>query len=149
MIGNRITFSVALAVSILGAAAALKYAQGLELIGADFARRAMQVTIGLVLAAYANVMPKEIGRWRASAAAARRSQSALRVSGWTMTLAGLTYAALWTFAPMAVADVAATAVVAAATVITVAYAAGTFLMCRRSPGKAALGPTDVAIDLEN
>jgi hypothetical protein len=151
MIRHRIAFSVALALSILVTAAALKYAQGLEVIGSDFARRAMQVMIGLVLAGYGNVMPKEIGQWRASAAAARRSQSALRVGGWSMTLAGLTYAGLWAFAPMAVADVAATSVVAFATVLMAAYAARTFFLCRRNRAGHGEAVTSEAVilDLEN
>jgi hypothetical protein len=49
----------------------------------------MQVMIGVILAAYANLMPKDLGQWRASARAAARSQSALRVGGWSLTLGGL------------------------------------------------------------
>ena len=72
MILKRTSFAVALAVLILGTAAALRYAQGLDLIGADAARRTMQVMIGLILAAYANLMPKDVGRWRSRRAVARR-----------------------------------------------------------------------------
>ena len=77
---KRTTFAVAFAVLILGMAASLKYAQSLELIAPDAAKRTMQVAIGLMLAAYANLMPKDVGPWRASALAMARSQSALRVA---------------------------------------------------------------------
>ena len=130
MILKRISVAVAVAVLILGTAAGLSYAQRLDLIGPDAARRTMQVMIGLILAAYSNLMPKDIGRWRASVLAAARAQSALRVGGWSMTLAGLAYAALWAFAPLGFADVASTGVVALAMLITMGYAGWTLLSCR-------------------
>ena len=114
-----------------GTAAALSYAQGIDLIDSDAARRTMQVMIGLILAAYSNLMPKDVGRWRASARAMARAQSALRVGGWSLTLAGLAYAGLWAFAPLAVADVAAMVVVAVAMLITMGYGGWTFASCRR------------------
>jgi len=121
---------LALAVFILAAAAALRYAQDLESISPDAAKRAMQVMIGLILAAYANLMPKDVGQWRASARATARSQSALRVGGWSLTLAGLGYAGLWAVAPIAVADVAAMVIVAVATLVTVGYGVWAFVSCR-------------------
>ncbi len=130
MILKRIAIALALAVFILAAAAALRYAQDLGSISPDAARRAMQVTIGLILAAYANLMPKDVGRWRASARAAARSQSVLRVGGWSLTLAGLGHAGLWAVAPIALADVAATAIVAIATLVTVGYGVWAFASCR-------------------
>jgi hypothetical protein len=129
---KRTAFAVALAALILGMAAGLRYAQSLDLIGPDAARRIMQVTIGLMLAAYSNLMPKDVGPWRSSAAAVARTQSALRVGGWSMTLAGLAYAGLWAFAPLAFADVASTVVVASAMVITMGYGGWTLLACRAS-----------------
>ena len=132
MILKRTTFAVAFAVLVLGMAASLKYAQSLDLIAPDAAKRTMQVTIGLMLAAYANLMPKDVGPWRSSAAAVARTQSALRVGGWSMTLAGLAYAGLWAFAPLAFADVASTVVVASAMVITMGYGGWMMLACRVS-----------------
>jgi hypothetical protein len=132
MVLKRMSFALAIAGLILAAAAALEYAQSLEIIGAEPAKRTMQVMIGLILAAYANVMPKDIGQWRASLRAATRSQSALRVGGWSLTLAGLGYAGLWAFAPIAFADVAATAVVAAATLVTTGYGVWALVSCRWS-----------------
>lgn len=138
MILRRISVSLAVAAVILVAAVALKYAQGLEMIGADAARRTMQVTIGLILAAYANLMPKDIGQLRTSARAAARSQSVVRVGGWSLTLAGLAYALLWAFTPIAFADVAAMAVVAAATAVTVGYGVWVLLWCRVLKNRATV-----------
>jgi hypothetical protein len=127
---KRTSFAVAIAVLILGTAAALRYMQGLDLIEPDVARRTMQVMIGLILAAYANLMPKDVGRWRASARAAARAQSVLRVGGWSMALAGLAYAGLWAFAPLAFANIASMVVVAAAMLITMGYGGWALLACR-------------------
>ena len=130
MILKRTSFAITLAVLVVGMAAGLQYAQSLDLIGSDAGRRTMQVTIGLMLAAYSNLMPKDVGPWRASALAVARSQSALRVGGWSMTLAGLAYAGFWAFAPLAFADVASMVIVASALLITMGYGAWTLLACR-------------------
>lgn len=130
MITKRLLSAIALAVLLLGTSAALAYAQRLDLIEPDTARRLVQVMIGLMLAAYANLMPKDVGRWPASPVAVARAQSALRVGGWSLTLAGLAHAGLWAFAPMAFANTASTVVVAAATLVTMGYGGRTLLACR-------------------
>lgn len=137
MIVNRLAVAIAIALFILAAAAGLKYAEGAGLLGQEAARRAMQVLIGLLLAAYANIMPKQLGRLRGSPLAQARAQSALRVGGWSITLAGLAYAALWALAPLPVADIASMAVVAAALVATLGYAVWAFTACRGA-GDAAV-----------
>lgn len=129
---KRTSVALAFAIFILGSAAALSYAKSLGLIGPDAARATMQVMIGLMLAAYSNLMPKDLGAWRGSPETMARSQSALRVGGWSMTLAGLIYAGLWAFAPLAVADVASMAVVGAALLITLGYGGWTLFACRSS-----------------
>src|SRR5690606_40631657 len=132
MMLKRTSVAIVLAILILGVSAVLSYAQNAGLIGAGPARRTMQVLIGLSLAAYANLMPKEIGAWRASTAAMARAQSVRRVGGWSMTLAGLTYAALWAFAPLDVANIASVAVVAVAMLITLGYGGWSIFACRPS-----------------
>ncbi|MBA3639274.1 MAG: hypothetical protein M3541_09055 [Acidobacteriota bacterium] len=47
-----------------------------------------------------------------------------------MTLAGLAHAGIWAFAPLPIANVAAMAVVASATLITLGYGGRTLLACR-------------------
>ena len=130
MILKRLSTAIAIAVLFLGAAAALTYAQRLDLIGPDAARRTLQVLSGLILAVYANLMPKDIGPWRASTVAAARAQSALRVGGWSMTVAGVAYAGLWAFAPLGVANIAGMIIVAAAMLITMGFGGWTLLACR-------------------
>lgn len=131
---KRFGWAIALAAFILGSALALRYAEGAGMIDADGARRAMQVLIGLMLAGYANLMPKQLGRARSTPEAEAAAQTALRVGGWSLTIAGLTYAALWAFAPLDIADTAGLLVVAAATLATLGYAVWAFTACRRDRG---------------
>jgi hypothetical protein len=92
-----------------------KYAQAAHMIAPDTAARAVQVAIGLMLAIYANFMPKRV--------AAERTRIALRAGGWAFTLAGLGYALLWAFAGRALAEPFSTALVASALLVCLAYAA--------------------------
>lgn len=133
MIVKRLVPALVLAAVFLAIAAGLRFAAGEGMMTDDLAQRAVQVLIGLGLAAYANVMPKQIGGPRKSAEAETRSQAALRVGGWSMTLAGLAYAGLWAFAPRDFADIAGMVVVAGAMVLTLGYAVWCFTTCRRSP----------------
>ncbi len=130
---QRLGWAIALAAFILGSALALRYAESAGAIGADDVRRAMQVLIGLMLAGYANLMPKQ-GRGVGSLAAQTRVQTALRVGGWSLTLGGLIYAGLWAFAPLGIADTAGLFVIAAATLLTLGYAVWAFMACRGDRG---------------
>jgi len=137
MITRQIGSAVAIAALILAVAAGLRFAESVGMIGADGATRTMQVLIGLILAAYANFMPKQIGRARSSPQAESVAQAALRVGGWSLTLAGLAYAGLWAFAPLPVADIASMIVVAAALVLSLGYALWSFTTCRSARDAAA------------
>lgn len=128
---NRIPVALTIAAVIIGSSAALTYAGNRDLIGDETVQRIMQVMFGLVLAAYANVAPKELGRWR-SVEAAKRSQSAARVGGWSLTLAGVGYAALWALTPVDFAGIAGIVLVGAATLLAVSYGARAFVLCRRT-----------------
>ncbi len=132
MIRKRLLVSVAVAGFILASAAALRYTQALQIIDADFARRTMQVIIGLILAAYGNFMPKDVAALRGSACAPSRSQSILRVGGWSIALAGLAYAYLWAFAPIAFADIASMIVVIGALFVMAGYCGWAVLSCRNA-----------------
>lgn len=134
---KRLGWAIALAAFILGSAFALRYAEGAGLIGPDGARRAMQVLIGLMLAGYANLMPKQLGRPRGSPRAEAAAQAALRVGGWSLTMAGVAYAGLWAFMPLEIADTAGLVVVATATLLTLGYSVWTFTTCRRADGASA------------
>jgi hypothetical protein len=138
MIIKRLGFSVALAALLIGTAAVLRYGQGAGWVTEDTAERAIQVLVGLMLAAYANIMPKDLGRSLGSIRAAAAAQRAVRIGAWSLTLAGLASAALWVFAPRAVADIGSIVVVASAMAITLAFAGWTFATCRRT---SLPGPT--------
>jgi hypothetical protein len=118
------------AVFLIGTAAALAYARRAGLVDPEIGRRIVQVIVGLGLAAYANFMPKQLGRAATSPRVEAVTQAALRVSGWSFSLAGLLYAALWAFAPLAFADIASLAAVVAAMAITIGYALWTGVTCR-------------------
>jgi hypothetical protein len=130
MIKRPIAVALALALLILGAAASLRYAQSASWLSEAWSRRLMQILIGFMLAAYANLIPKQIGRPRGSPRAESAAQAALRVGGWSFTLAGLAYVGLWGFAPLPFADIASMIVVAVAIAVTLAYVLWSFATCR-------------------
>lgn len=127
---HRLMAGLTVAALMLALAFTLRFATAAGLVDAEAARRILQVVIGLGLASYANLMPKQLGPMKRSPLAQARIQAALRVGGWSLSLAGLAYAGLWAFAPLGTADDLATLVVAAATVTTMAYAAWTYAACR-------------------
>ena len=137
MIVKQLGLALGLAAATLAAAAGLRYAQGAGVLAPDGARQAIQVLIGLGFAAYANAMPKQIGPAHGSLRAQARTQAALRVGGWSFTLAGLAYAALWAFASQPVADVAGMSVVASALATTLGYAVWSFAACRTTSADQA------------
>jgi hypothetical protein len=69
---------------------------------------------GLMIAYYGNRAPKVV------APSAYALQIA-RVSGWSSVLSGLVYAGLWAFAPIQVAIIFGTGVVAAGLIVTLGY----------------------------
>lgn len=131
MMIKRLGFALGVAAAFLAIAAGLRFAAVEGMIAEDLAQRIVQVLVGLGLAAYANVMPKQISGPRRSVEAETRSQAALRVTGWSMTLAGLAYAGFWAFAPLPVADTVSLVPVVVAMVLTLGYAVWSFTACRR------------------
>ena len=125
-----ILLALAFAVLIFAVSFGLRFAENAGMIGAEEARRTMQVLIGLGFAAYANMMPKQLWNMRGSARAEAWAQRGLRVGGWSMMLGGLAFAGLWAFAPLAIADVASKAVLASATAVTIGYALWSYFVCR-------------------
>ncbi|MET0309568.1 MAG: hypothetical protein ABW023_12755 [Sphingomonas sp.] len=130
MIVRPIALAIVLGALFLAFAGALRFAGHAGWLAPDQAEQIVQVAIGLGLAAYANLMPKRIGRMRGSPEAERRSQAALRVGGRAMVLAGLAFAGFSAFAPTAFRGMAAMACVATALVVTLGYAWWTFTACR-------------------
>ena len=80
----------------------------------DMVNRVVMGSIGLMVAAFGNRMPKKFvpDEW------ARR---ATRVGGWSMAVSGLVYAALWAFAPHQIAVIAGSAAIIAGIAVTSWY----------------------------
>ena len=119
--------AMALAVVFLGLTVLMKVAERNGLITGDVGDRAFMVLMGLIIAGYGNVVPKQLKRPRATPEAEARVQAALRVCGWVMTLAGLAVAGIWTFAPEAVAEPVSMLALFAAFLVVLFYG----LRCRR------------------
>ena len=118
---KRYAAPLGLAAGFIGAALGLNFATGGGLIDSDTAARIVQVLMGLVLVGYGNVLPKKLSRPRATPEAERRTQTALRTTGWTLTLAGLVWAGLWTVAPESVARPLGMLAVAGALIAAIGY----------------------------
>lgn len=134
---RRMGFALAVAAGILATSALSRYLQATDVISAEAGRRLIQVVVGLALGVWGNYMPKSLITPVSTAVCATgRARSAIRVGGWSMTLAGLSYAGLWAFAPLPLAKVGSTAALIVAMVIMFTYGAWTLLYCRprRLPG---------------
>jgi len=136
MTSKPITTGVIAAVAILAGAAAIKAAERSGVLSAEGGMRAFQAVMGLMVAFYGNLIPKGLSRIR-SIEAERRKQSALRVSGWAFTLAGLAYAALYALAPLAIADKASDGAIIGAIAITLIYSLWCFAAGPRANGGGA------------
>lgn len=99
-----IATSIAAALFILVATLVLRELVHAGMLDGSVGTRAMMVTNGVIVALCGNLVPKTLAAPRASFAAERRMQAALRSAGLVMTLAGVTYALLWLAAPEAIAQ---------------------------------------------
>ena len=118
---NRIIPALGLAAVIIATALAASYAKSEGMISPDLGDRIVMVVVGLVLVVLNNAIPKQLAPPQASARAEALGQSVRRVFGWTMTLGGLAWAAIWAFAPMAVAKPLAIAAMVSAMAIALGY----------------------------
>jgi hypothetical protein len=66
--------------------------------------RGQGVVTGLILAVIGNYVPKMIGPVTARRCSPAATQSVQRFAGWVFTLMGLTYGAVWVFAPVEAAS---------------------------------------------
>ena len=114
----------------LAITAAVRHAGTLGYLGEETIDRAVQVMIGLGLALWSNFTPKQIGPVGPLQVEAWK-QRLLRLTGWSMMLAGLAYAALHAFAPLDIARTASIIIVAAAMALTLAYTVRVAAACRK------------------
>lgn len=117
MMSRSIVQGLALGAAMLAAAAALKLAGHAGLVSSEMVGRGCQAITGLVLAVYANFIPKTPPAL-ASHPMAHRGQALLRLTGWAYTVAGLVYAAASLFAPLGLSTTLSVGAVAVAFVLT-------------------------------
>lgn len=128
---NRtILFTLIATVIFLGVTFALRQAGTLGYLSEETVRRSVQVMIGLGLAAWSNFTPKQIGVAGSPQAEAWK-QRLLRVIGWSMVLAGVSYAGLWAFTPFHFANTASIVVVVTALAVTLGYMMRANAACRK------------------
>lgn len=99
---------------VIAMALAMTQARKLGYVDGDTVTRVVIAMNGLVIAWYGNRMPK---RFFPSELARKVS----RLGGWSMTISGLVYVALWAFAPIGVAVAAGSAAVLAGVALPLAY----------------------------
>lgn len=66
----------------------------------DIAIRLVNIVIGLVLARYGNIVPRQLVRYEQDSDRPARRQACLRFCGWAFALGGLGYAAIWLALPI-------------------------------------------------
>lgn len=111
---KEVVSSLAWGIGIVVLALVASLARKLGYVDSDTVTRLVIAATGLMIAAFGNRMPKAF-------VPSQRARQVQRVGGWSLVLSGIVYAGLWAFAPMQVAVVAGTAVVAAGLVVTVGY----------------------------
>jgi len=99
-----IATSIAAALFILVATLVLRELVHAGMLDGSVGTRAVMMANGVIVALCGNLIPKTLAAPRASLAAERRMQAALRSAGLAMTLAGALYALLWLAAPEAIAQ---------------------------------------------
>ncbi|TWT21420.1 hypothetical protein FQY83_08755 [Luteimonas marina] len=130
---KHVLFAVKLAAVMIGAALLLALARKQGWIDHGLVVRAYNVVMGLALAVYFNVMPKVMHEAPPrSMREATLAQAVARVSGWTMTLAFLAWAALWAFAPQEIAKAGSLAAVGASVAVMLGYTVWKSVAGRRS-----------------
>ncbi|HEY4144079.1 hypothetical protein [Pinirhizobacter sp.] len=129
---KQIVFSLKLAAVMLGGSLLLVLARKQGWVDAEHVLRANNVILGLALAAFSNATPKMLNGPPRSLHHATLAQAAGRVSGWTMTVAFLIWAALWAFAPREYATILSVAAVVASVVVSIGYAVWKSAACRAS-----------------
>lgn len=109
-----VLISLAWGVGIVVLALVASYARNIGMIDQESVQRLVLGATGLMVAAFGNRMPKAFAPTVAA-------QQVKRVGGWSMTISGLIYAALWAFAPFDTAVVGGSAAIVAGMVVTFAY----------------------------
>ncbi len=111
--------------AVIALALGATWARKLGYVEADTVTRLVFGSNGLMIAWYGNRIPKAF-------VASPQARRAKRVAGWSMTISGLVYAALWAFVPIPVAIWGGSAAVLAGIAATIGYC-----LSLQSKGKTA------------
>lgn len=114
------TFLILAAMQV-GGALLLTFARVQGMIDGETATRGVMALIGLGMVGYGNLIPKMLEGPPRTVRETMTAQAVLRFSGWSLTLAGIIWSALWIFAPRDVALFAGVSVVALSIVATIGY----------------------------
>lgn len=95
---RKVTLAIVLAGSLLGLALIVPLGWGPG-TASQFAERGVGVMMGVIVVAFANVIPKQVG--------SARGLALRRIAGWALVLGGLGYALAWLLMPLAYANVTA------------------------------------------
>ena len=99
---------------IVAVAIAMTWARKAGYVDGDTVMRGVVCLNGWMIAWYGNRMPKRFFP-------DELARKVNRLGGWSITLSGIVYAALWMFAPIAVAAAAGSAAVLAGIAVPLAY----------------------------
>jgi hypothetical protein len=135
MIHRNLAISLGFAGAYLGGAFALKAAERAGFIPHDAASHALQVFNGLILAVYANALPKKLGTFR-DPMAAMRWEKVARVSGWAFMLGGVGFAVT---SLLPVPFEVPIALLGSATAYVLGYSAWAFMECDPRRGQPTQG----------
>jgi len=95
VVAAGLMLAVSLGISLIG---------GISFEGGTLPRRVLGIMMGLVLVVIGNTMPKVLGPLAARRCSPLQTQSVKRFAGWTFTIAGLAYTAMWIFAAISQAE---------------------------------------------
>ena len=128
--------SLAIALLVICVSLALSGAADAALISDETKTRGVMVAIGLMVAVYGNLIPKQLPRTIASPRMEAVAQALRRTAGWSMTLGGLAFAAFWIFAPVDVAEIGSVVALGAASLFVAARVAMAVNACGRGGATA-------------
>ena len=100
MKSKSIVASLVAAALILGISVGLKYLVSTGSLDVLVSKRIMGAIVGLVLAVWGNYMPKTLKPMSEKSCDSSRWVSLRRFAGWAFVVSGLSYSAVWIFAPM-------------------------------------------------
>lgn len=119
---RALTRALIFAVVFVSAAAAIRLLSP-EHLSRDLGQRLIGVMMGLVVAFYANAVPKALSPLLLMRCDPAAEQAMRRFTGWSLTLGGAAYAVTWLIAPVPIAKVLSTSLLGAALLLVVARVA--------------------------